>query len=637
MCGIAGFINKEKSVKADFPKIKAMTDSIVHRGPDDEGQYVNENIALGHRRLSIIDLSENGKQPMYSHDERYIIVFNGEIYNYIELKEELVNLGALFTNDTDTQVIIEAYRFWGKDCVKKFNGMWAFCLYDTVENIIFLSRDRFGIKPLYFINRDDVFAFGSEIKAILAAFPEENIPNETMLYRYLYLGGEDRDEMTFYKNVLSFQRAGCMIYNLDSREITEWKYWQADYDEFYNKWIKGKDPEKTFSELFEDAVRIRLRADVEVGACLSGGIDSSAIVGVCSKISDKKIHTFSSIYEDKECNEKRYIDDVNALCNTIPHPIYPDDNSDNLIEAFKKIIYHHDGPNVGASLYSQYSVFKGVYGNVKVVLDGQGSDELFAGYIPYYANHISDMVSEKKSYFKTIRTLAIMAEEWPEMVGRIHAESAVDVIGSGLYNYIMRKSQSKAEGIQTVPVYLAGNNHLFSEDFLEKVDKNIDYKKGQYQSPSKLNSILGEHVMTSSIPALLHNEDGNSMAFSIESRVPFLDYRIVEFALALDGKYKIKNEWTKWIVRKTCRKYIPESVYKRRNKMGYPAPFARWVKECSEKDKMKEIIFSFAERNIVPKKTIEFYYNGHMENKFDSNALLYKILCCELWLRTCNV
>ena len=211
MCGIAGFINKEKSVKADFPKIKAMTDSIVHRGPDDEGQYVNENIALGHR-----------KQPMYSHDERYIIVFNGEIYNYIELKEELVNLGALFTNDTDTQVIIEAYRFWGKDCVKKFNGMWAFCLYDTVENIIFLSRDRFGIKPLYFINRDDVFAFGSEIKAILAAFPEENIPNETMLYRYLYLGGEDRDEMTFYKNVLSFQRAGCMIYNLDSREITEW-------------------------------------------------------------------------------------------------------------------------------------------------------------------------------------------------------------------------------------------------------------------------------------------------------------------------------------------------------------------------------------------------------------------------------
>ncbi len=636
MCGIAGFVYKNNSVSAEFNKIKAMTDSIVHRGPDDEGQYTNANLALGHRRLSILDLSENGKQPMFSYDSRYVIVFNGEIYNYIELKNELQKNGIQFKNGTDTEVIIEAYRCWGTECVKRFNGMWAFGLYDTQENILFFSRDRFGVKPLYILNNDDVLAFGSEIKAIIAAFPEENIPNYDMIYRYLSGSArEDCDEMTFYKNIISFQRSGCMIYDINTGKSKVWKYWELNIEEFYNKWIKRKNPEKTFLELFENAVEIRLRADVEVGACLSGGLDSSAIVGVCSKKLKRKLHTFSSIYEDKDCNEKKYIDEVNKFADTIPYYIYPDNATDNLLESLKKIIYHHGGPNSSGSLYSQYSVFKGIHGKVKVVIDGQGSDELFGGYLHFYPYRISDMIKEKKSSISIIKALSIITEEWPEMIKMLNDEEIIDVLGEKFYRYII--NYNKKANIPSSSVWKNGNYPLLTKEFLSKVDTSYTSEMDIYETDSKLNSFLCDQTLKTSIPVLLHNEDGNSMAFSIESRMPFLDYRIVEFAFALDGKYKMRNEWTKWIVRKACKKYLPKIVYKRRNKMGFPAPFARWLRECPENDEMKEIIFSFGERNIVPLKTIEYYYNKHMQNEGDYNRLLYSILCCELWLRTCNI
>lgn len=296
MCGIAGYIDKSNRCRPDRKLLKKMTDSMIHRGPDAEGQWTDEHVALGHRRLSIIDLDVKSNQPMFSHDEKYVIVFNGEIYNYIELKKELVQRGAIFQTKSDTEVIMEAYRVYGVECFNRFNGMWAFVLYDRENQKLIISRDRFGIKPLYIVNNDDVFVFASEIKAIIAAFPEENIPNETFIHRYFsYSVNEDTDEECFYKNVKVFSPAHYMIYDLQKHTEEYARYWIVNEQAFYDKWIRGKNVVSTFKKLFESAVELRLRADVEVGACLSGGLDSSAIVGCASKKFGRKMHTFSSV------------------------------------------------------------------------------------------------------------------------------------------------------------------------------------------------------------------------------------------------------------------------------------------------------------------------------------------------------
>ncbi|MDO5150098.1 MAG: asparagine synthase (glutamine-hydrolyzing) [Oscillospiraceae bacterium] len=630
MCGIVGLIDKKNILKPNDNRIKKMTDAIAHRGPDAEGQWKYKNVALGHRRLSIIDLDPRSSQPMKSIDERYVISFNGEIYNYLELKSGLIAAGAEFRTSSDTEVIIEAYRHFGTDCVKMFNGMWAFCIFDKEENTLFFSRDRFGIKPLYYVNNDNYFSFSSEAKGIIAGFPEENIPNELAIYRYISGSiNENVDEESYYKNIKIFPPAHSAIYDLSNNSLSFMEYWIVDEQLFFNKWIKGKNPITEFRKLFDSSVELRLRADVDVGACLSGGLDSSAIVGCASSKSGKKIHTFSSIYEDKECNEEEYIRAVNEMWKTNVHYIRPDDEEANFTEHIKNINYHHDGPAMGASLYSQYMVMKGVQGNVKVVLDGQGADEMFAGYIPYYSHHITDLINKGGfiNKLKAIRIITIVNKEWPEIIGAVSTDQIVRLVGED--NSLL--FQNKAQGIN---VQTRRSCPMFTNQFMNNVKEHFDRK--DIRCKSALNTRLCNDVLSKSIPALLHNEDSNSMAFSIESRVPFLDYRIVEFAIALDGKYKIRGHWTKWIIRRALKDYLPEIVVKRKNKMGFPAPFSRWLRTGKSKDNLKEIIFSFSKRQIVPYDTIAFFYEKHISGECDMSDILFKFYSAELWLRTCE-
>lgn len=627
MCGIAGYINKSGKDKTSRQLVKKMTDQMIHRGPDAEGQWIDERVALGHRRLSIIDLDVKSNQPMISHDGKYIIIFNGEIYNYIELRKELSAKGAVFKTNGDTEVIIEAYREYGVDCFKQFNGMWALALYDIERHEIILCRDRFGIKPLYIVDNDEVFSFASEVKAILAAFPEENILNETWIYRYLSgSNSEDSDDMCFYKNVKIFPQAQFMIYDINNNSKEYGKYWIVDEEDFRRKWIQGKNPIKTFRKLFESAVGLRLRADVEVGACLSGGLDSSVIVGCMSKKYTKKVYTFSSIYEDEDCNEEIYIRRVNEKWNTIPCYVKPDDYEEDFIKYIEDISYHHDQPSTDASLYSQYMVMKSAQGNVKVLLDGQGADELFAGYTPYYLSYINDL-KEKKTFAarrEAIKILVKIKKQWPDMMKLVSTDTIVKM--TGIRNSFHFRTQNS---INSPRVHL--NTPLFTREFLNKV--NDKKWNDEIQCSSHLNTKLCKDIVCDSIPYLLHNEDGNSMAFSIESRVPFLDYRIVEFAIALDGKYKIRNCWTKWIIRKACKVYLPEEVLKRKEKMGFPAPFARWLREGKNKDIVAKIIYEFGNRNIVPIETIDQLYRAHMDMKADHNQILFRFFSLELWLR----
>lgn len=630
MCGIAGYIDKSGKYRPEKKLVKKMTDVMIHRGPDAEGQWIDEHIALGHRRLSIIDLDAKSNQPLISHDGKYVITFNGEIYNYIELKRELERKGCVFSTDSDTEVVIEAYRAYGKECFNQFNGMWSLALYDIEKQKVILSRDRFGIKPAYTVDNEDVFVFASEIKAVLAAFPEENIPNETCIYRYLSQSvNEDTDEQCFYKNIKIFPAAHYMIYDLQNHTREYKSYWEVNEQLFYEKWIQEKNPVKTFRKLFESAIELRLRADVEVGACLSGGLDSSAIVGCASKKFGRKMHTFSSVYTDKECNEESYIRKVNERWNTIPHYIKPDDYEENFTKYIEDLTYHHDQPTGGASLYSQYMVMKEVKGKVKVILDGQGADELFAGYIPYYSYYIDDLLSRNtfRAKCKAIKMLVIIKKEWPDVIGAVSTDTIVRLVG--LKNSFLFQNEKKIKDLK-----VKRSAKMFTDDFMAKV--HDDYQKKEIQCSSNLNTRLCNDVLNKSIPALLHNEDGNSMAFSIESRVPFLDYRIVEFAIALDGKYKIRNQWTKWIIRKACRDYLPKEIVKRKNKMGFPAPFARWLREGSSRKELKRIIYEFGERNIVPKETIDQLYRAHVNGKADYSDILFRIYNIELWFRICK-
>lgn len=631
MCGIAGFINKDGSA-AGVQKLKRMTDAIAHRGPDAEGQLCEGNLALGHRRLSIIDLSDAGRQPMESADHRYVITFNGEIYNYRELKEELSSLGAVFKNDTDTEVIIEAYRFWGPACLSRFNGMWAFALLDRIERKLFLSRDRFAVKPLYLLNRDDLFMFASEAKAIIEVQPEENIPDLVQIRRFVGITApENIDEHSWYGNIRIFPAASYGVFSLDSNTFEVKTYWEPDIALFRKKWIEGKDPVETFRKLFDDAVRIRLRADVEVGTCLSGGLDSSAIVGCCSKRHGVTMQTFSSRYDDKSCDEGEFIDSVNRFTGARAVPVYPDDKPFPFLEAFRRINRNHDGPSAGASLYSQFSVFREVGRHVKVVLDGQGADELFCGYAGSLNPAMRKAASTAPRISMIWKLLELLRENDFIDASQLSADVGIRVFGIDHYLRLTEEVQKEA----AAQASQLKSHSLFTPAFSALVSDRPNCSCS-YQSADEITQMCLDQTLVSSIPQLCHNEDSNSMDFSVEVRMPFLDYRIVEFALALDSSYKIKGVWQKWIIRKALRPYLPVKVRRRRNKMGYPAPFFRWLRESEEKEQFKEIIFSFARRNIVPAETIEAYYNAHMRGEANMEGILFRYLSLELWLRTCS-
>ncbi len=627
MCGIAGIYKKNGIKENDNKSIHKMSECLAHRGPDAEGFWKDNNICMAHRRLSIIDRSENSNQPMVSSDGCYIIVYNGEIYNYIEIRNKLKSQGVSFKTAGDTEVILEAYRLYGVECFKMFNGMWSLAVYDMNQNKIVLCRDRFGVKPLFYVLDGDTLIFSSEMGAIISTFPQYKVPYKRSIYRYLVDGiNEDSDETTFYEAIKSFPASHYMIVDLEKNSFKKRKYWEVNIDKFEKKWIIGKKPYSTFKRLFKDAVAIRLRSDVEVGVCLSGGLDSSSILGCAAKLSERPIQTFSSIYDDPECNEEQYIRDVNQMWNTIHHYVKPDDDEGQFIEHLKRIIFHHGQPVNGASLYSQYKVMEKVGENVRVVLDGQGADELFAGYLYYFSYYIRELLDKNDlfSRFKAIKELVIIKKYWPDMIKSVGTDDIVRAVGlkhSFLFQDTTQIKQCKDERKLI----------FFTDSFIKSIETNPYNNTDEMVFSSVLNKKLCTDLMRDSIPSLLHNEDGNSMAFSVESRVPFLDYRIVEFSLALDAKYKIRNKWTKWIIRKSLKDYLPQKVLKRKNKMGFPAPFSRWLISGKSCEEYKKLIYEFAKRNIVPKETVEYLYNAHIDGETDYSDILFKYLCIELW------
>lgn len=563
MCGISGIINKLNQA-VEHQTIQAFNDIISHRGPDDEGFYFYESLALGHRRLSILDLSISGHQPMHYHD-RYTIVFNGEVYNYLEIRDELVLNGYTFASATDTEVILAAYDCWGEACVEKFNGMWAFALLDRQQHTLFCSRDRFGVKPFYYRSTDTTFAFASEIKQFSTLpdwQPELNAARAADFIRY---GVFDHTEETLFAGVQQLRGGYSLVYNLSENTFHKYQWYKLrDRVKPYQGNLNAA--KKDFYDLFTDAVKLRLRSDVKVGSCLSGGLDSTSIVCSVNKLlrTENKQNvqeTVSACSVVKKYDEQQFIDVVVEATGVKAHKIYP--NLDLLFDVLDQLIWHQDEPFSSSSIFAQWCVFEEAKKQgLTVMLDGQGADESLAGYPPFHDAHLIGLLKNLNA-------------------GRIVEET------TALQNL---KGYSAKKAWQFMAKYIVPQNvsQKLRQTGTPILNNTLDKIRDRY-SPQFFHSIKEmsyDQLIISNLPMLLHYEDRNSMAHSIESRVPFLDYRLVEFILGLPDDFKINQGKTKYILREALAGTIPAAITNRHDKMGFVTPETVWIRQ--HKDQVRE-------------------------------------------------
>ena len=573
MCGIGGIINKNnKSVEELL--IHQMTDIIAHRGPDSSGSYLYKNIAFGHRRLSILDLSSSGHQPMKYLDD-LVITYNGEIYNFIEIREELIQKGYIFDSNSDTEVILKAYHCWGKTCVNYFNGMWSFSILDIKQKIVFCSRDRFGVKPFYYIENNDLFSFGSEISQLLPFLPNR-ILNKKVALDYLISGIEECSNETFFKDIYLLKGGHNLVFDLQTNSY--------EIERYYN--LKLSDQKNTsvddYIQELKRSITLRLRSDVKVGTCLSGGIDSSTISSFASKIyqnSNEKfmaIHAKSSEYKTDESEFAKIVSKIANINLNFVEPSYSDFKSNIL-----SIIKIQQEPFGSLSIIMQYFVFKKAkeLGCI-VMLDGQGGDETLLGYERYYPA----IVKSKKGIAK-LKALLQSSKN-----SRL---SLLDTIKYQYYfsNYKLRLKRLKFK-----------NSFYKSEILNEYESEELRIISESYNDISILQK---NEIESSQLPHLLKYEDRNSMANSIESRLPFLDYKLVELSLNTNNSLKIKDGWTKFILRKAAETILPKEIVWRKTKLGFNAPEKTWTKEF-ENEMIKEIQQSEILNNFIDFKKLYF-------------------------------
>jgi asparagine synthase (glutamine-hydrolysing) len=613
MCGICGIINTSNQAVESIT-IKGMNDLVEYRGPDDEGYFLGENFAFGHRRLAIIDLSADGHQPM-TYRGRYTIIYNGEVYNYLELKSELGKEGYGFNSKTDTEVIMAAYDKWSTDCVEKFNGMWAFAIYDHENKTIFCSRDRFGIKPIYYSKIGNLFCFASEIKQFTAINGWTPTANKARVYDFLKYGIFDHTDETLFNNVFQLRGGQNLIYNLTdhSHSVLQW-YDLKNNVRHLN--INTENAMTQYQNLFSDSVRLRLRSDVKVGSCLSGGLDSSSIVCTMNQVLKNKgteefQETVSSCFDIKKYDEQEYIDEVIQHTGVVSHKVFPQLN--NLFLEIDKIIWHQDEPFGSSSIYAQWHVFKKAkQKKLTVMLDGQGADEQLAGYFNFYGAYFTYLLSRGK-FFKLLHEL-------------IHFKKK----NNYSFYFILKNLLFK------ITAWLKLKPLSFSEKNNFLLDK---HKTNQYV-PSQKISIREksfEQIITTSLPMLLHYEDRDSMAHSIESRVPFLDYRLVEFTLSLPEEFKIKNGATKWILRNSLKDIIPRKISTRYDKMGFVTPEALWLKENNVLFRNEFLNASRTLHSFIDYEKAQKYFDEQSPDNFTIGSIIWRVICLGRWVNVFGV
>jgi asparagine synthase (glutamine-hydrolysing) len=606
MCGIAGFIDPSLRNKDAEKMISSMLGSISHRGPDASLNWIRMPVVLGHNRLSIIDLSEDGNQPMHHFDSA--IIFNGEIYNYIEVRDELIQKGYKFKTQSDTEVILAAYREWGRNSVNKFVGMWAFALWDKLNGELFCSRDRFGIKPFYYIHDGDRFYFGSEYKVLKQTPVFSNEINLDQVSRGLQLGWVCYDDETYFSKVKSLPAACNLLYNNGNVKVE--RYWDIDLNRKFN----GTESEKreAFKNLFIDSVKLHMRADVEVGGCLSGGLDSSSIASAVAKLfPETNFKTFTIFYDGKnEVDERPWVQEVLKEYGTLKNYTYSP-NENLLSEILSKVLYHAEVPIAGSSPISQYFVMQlASQHKIKVLLDGQGSDEYLAGYMHSFYRLMGGMM-KRMQLFSAGKELISHAR-----MQNFSFAKNISTIGKSLLAGIRDEESLYRFEFENYYPYL-------SNEKSNNIHLNSD-------GGSRLNQFLYNLTFNTSLPSLLHYEDRNSMAFSIESRVPFLDHRLVEFVFSVDDSDKFHLGITKKILRDSLQGLVPTSILQRKDKKGFVTPGeVKWLR-----NPLKQLLeINYAGIDFLAEKKVRSVIEDFKAGNNKNASLVWRIAMLDQWMK----
>jgi asparagine synthase (glutamine-hydrolysing) len=630
MCGIAGIVALEGF---DPAILIAMTNLVSYRGPDGRGFVFVDvhsgsagdciynrdtspilqrpSLGLGARRLAILDLSELGLQPMQIDNGDFWITYNGEIYNYLEIRNELEGEGESFRTHTDTEVILRAYRRWGQDCVKRFNGMWAFAIWDRKKRKLFCSRDRFGVKPFYYFVQDTRLVFGSEIKQILAYPGVPRTADESTVLQYLEQGVQDHSQNTFFAGILQLLPGHSMTIDLTSPTISAEiaRYWELPIEPEDD--MPEEDAVERLLTHLQRAVNWRLRSDVPVGSCLSGGLDSSSVVMLASKAKRaKEFHTFSSCFDEPAIDERRYMEDIVRSSGATPHYVFPQDQS--FWDDLECLIWHQDEPFAGTSVYAQWCVMRAArQARIPVLLDGQGGDEILCGYRKFYIFYLWHLfksanprvLSEGIAWIRNVSH-----NRWSWSSAKRYAPFSY-----GPKQALLARVGSPA---------LTSANHKSAE---MRLGPGVSLRQRQKDDLSHF-----------SIPALLHYEDRNSMAHSIEARVPMLDYELVSFAVNCRPSLKLRDGWTKWILRKAMRGVLPETVRLRKSKLGFSTPQREWLRNDT-RGTIRSMIHEpdLKMSRILSRNKVHDEFDAFLAGKSSSltEVEAFRVLSLELWAR----
>ena len=633
MCGISGFHSLDSAIQLDtYYRAHSL---LKHRGPDDEGfaimvdhairhargddtiehfkdlpdinSFESSRIVMGHRRLSIIDLTWQGHQPMTDADKRFWIVYNGEIYNYIELRKELEDLGHPFKSNSDSEVFLTAFKEWGAGSFNKFNGMWAAAIYDKRDDKLTLTRDRFGIKPLFYVIKNKSIYFASEVKFLLEFIDKPKI-NEQIAAEYLLFCHLDHVPETMFKDIYQLE-PGHYAEFVEGTLQTK-KYWK--YVPEINKKIAYKNAVDELDRLFKSSVDLRMRSDVPVGSLLSGGIDSTAIV--CDlhrrgKIKENNFNTFSAVFKEEEFSEKQYIEKTIEKTRYTPHYIYPD--PDSVENEIKNILYYQEFPFRSLSVYSQWNLYKHIKEETPVVvlLNGQGSDELFGG----YTSHYNSLISE---YIRTFRFLTAAKEA--KLYLKYRNQNVMHVLPH-IARIILPDFTDRV--IRIVKYHLK---------FLKR---NFRFNKSPKYSKNCFLQDLFSNLKFSALREYLRYEDRDSMAFSLETRLPFMDFNLIEFGYTLPDEYKIKNGINKRVLRDSVREFTTKEVVERTDKMGFVSPQEKWQRTLLKDYTSKIITKSNIKKNFpfMDDESIISAYDNYLKGITNDWSFFWRICCLYEW------
>ena len=582
MCGIAGILSPDP-VNISRERLKKMTDAIAHRGPDGEGAWISASaaIGLGHRRLSIIDLSAAAAQPMHYLD-RYTIIHNGEIYNYLELRSLLQSKGYSFASRSDTEVILAAYDHWGSACLQYFDGMFAFAIWDEKEKKLFLARDRFGEKPVFFYQDATQFLFASEMKALWAAGVKKE-SNKKLIFNFITIGYTQNPANgfeTFYNGISKLPARSFLLFDAVTREMTTSLYWDIRIENTNS--LKEENAIGQFNSLLIASVHKRLRSDVPLGTSLSGGLDSSSVIAtiLAQPAFSRKLQTFSAVFPGFAKDESPFIKLITDHFPVDNHQVTP--HADDLIRDFERLVYHQEEPFISSSIYAQYKVFE-LAGRrqVKVLLDGQGVDELLAGYHKYYHWYWQELYrNDKKAFALELDAAAAsgVQDRWT-WKNRLAANLPVY---AGLFMKKKRTAQQR-------------KYKDLSKEFVEHF--GVSY----YDIPrqDKLSGVLYYNTFMNGMEELLRYADRNSMAHGVEVRLPFLNHELVEFLFSLPSYFKIREGWTKWLLRVSMENALPKEIVWRKDKTGYEPPQQQWMQHPQLQEYIHEARRSLVRADIL--------------------------------------